>query len=328
MALIGEISAGAAVTLALLQLAARRRATILERRLRAAGVPPDLPHRTHSCWASLGGVRLHYQEAGQGSPVVLLHGFGAATISWSFIFRALTQDHRVIAVDLKGFGLSSAQRDGRYSLGDHAALVAELLDSLDVDSAVVCGNSLGGSVALKLALDRPDLVSKLILIAAAVDADSRVRRLQRLFRVRGFGEFVASLLLVRSWFVRQQMMRIYHVREQTVTAERVRLYHRALATAGTQYAALSTLRQWDVSELNGRLSRMAQPALVLWGKNDSVVPVRAAFALASNLPRAELEILDACGHSPEEERPGDVLCLMQRFIGSQRLASDKTRVLE
>lgn len=312
----GQILLGAAALLGVVLLAARVRATVLERRLRAIGIPPDLPHREQSRFIRIDGVSLHYQEAGEGDLLVLIHGFGASTVSWSFVFRALAERHRVIAVDLKGFGLSGAPRDRRYSLQAHTAVIAHLLDHLGVQEAAVCGNSLGGSVALKLALDRPDLVSRLILIAAAVDVGSREQTLLRVFRRPGVGESIASVMLASSWFVRREMMRIYRVCARTITDERVRLYHRSLATAGTHYAALSTLRQWHVSDLDDQLTHVRQPALVLWGAGDRVVPVETARALAAKLRCAELVILEGCGHSPEEELPEAVLERIERFIGS------------
>lgn len=293
-----------------------------ESALRSIGVPNDLPLLELSRFLSIGAARIHYQEAGRGVPLVLLHGFGASTVCWSFVLPALAKRFRVIVPDLKGLGLSTAPRDGQYSLQHHTAVIASLLDRLGVRDAVVCGNSFGGSVALALALSRPDQVSRLVLIAAAVDAGNRERALRHFFRLPVAGEVAACALFSFPWFLRRQMLRIYHQHSHTVTPARVHLYFRALTTSGMQYAALSTLRRWSLNELDEQLPRIHQPALVLWGANDCVVPLEAGRLLAAKLPNSELTILPACGHSPEEELPGAAVECIERFISAGLTAAE------
>ena len=94
------------------------------------------------------GVRINYYEAGQGPPVLLLHGFGASAYAWRFLGPVLAKDHRVLTIDLKGFGLSAKPEDGKYTLRDQADLVAEFIRARDLHDLVVIGHSMGGGVAL------------------------------------------------------------------------------------------------------------------------------------------------------------------------------------
>ena len=105
------------------------------------------------------GVRINYYEAGQGPPVILLHGFGASAYSWRFLGPVLAKDHRVLTIDLKGFGLSAKPEDGKYALRDQADMVAEFIRARDLHDLVVIGHSMGGGVTLmayfKVAGGRP-----------------------------------------------------------------------------------------------------------------------------------------------------------------------------
>ena len=103
--------------------------------------PPDAP------------VNLYYEEQGKGPPVLLLHGFGASTFTWRHVAPDLAETHRVIAVDLKGFGQSDKPFDERYSVSDQAELLAQLIEDKDLRDLTIVGHSFGGGVALRLALD-------------------------------------------------------------------------------------------------------------------------------------------------------------------------------
>jgi pimeloyl-ACP methyl ester carboxylesterase len=118
------------------------------------------------------GVPIHYVEAGQGKAVLLIHGLGASTFSFRHTIPELAQRYRVIALDLKGFGYS-ARPQSDYSLTAQAALVRQVMDRLGVERAAVVGHSMGGAVAMRLALGYPERVSRLVLVASATDRELR-----------------------------------------------------------------------------------------------------------------------------------------------------------
>ncbi len=103
-------------------------------------VRASVPNAEYSHFADIDGVRIHYQEKGTGTPLLLLHGFTSSTYSWKDVFEPLSKTFRVIAVDFKGFGFSD-KPDGDYSRSAQAALIAHLLDYLKIDRAWLCGNS-------------------------------------------------------------------------------------------------------------------------------------------------------------------------------------------
>jgi pimeloyl-ACP methyl ester carboxylesterase len=118
--------------------------------------PPDAP------------VKLYYQDEGSGPPLLLIHGFGASTYTWRHIAPELAKTHRVIAVDLKGFGQSDKPFDSHYSVLDQADLIAQLIEEKDLHDLTLVGHSFGGGVALFLALEADDRLqgrlSKLVLL--------------------------------------------------------------------------------------------------------------------------------------------------------------------
>jgi len=126
----------------------------------------SVPNSEYSHFTEIDGVQIHYQEKGNGIPLVLIHGFTSSTYSWKDVFLPLSKDFRVIAVDLKGFGFSG-KPDGDYSRPAQAELVSHLLDYLKIEKAWLCGNSMGGEVSLNVALHNPARVAGLILIDSA-----------------------------------------------------------------------------------------------------------------------------------------------------------------
>src|SRR5215510_7738887 len=117
-----------------------------------------VPNAAYSHFADVDGVRIHYQEKGAGAPLVLIHGYTSSTFAWKDVFEPLSQQFRVIAVDLKGFGFSG-KPDGDYTRRAQGELVVHLLDHLKIDQAILCGSSMGGEVSMNAALRHPDRVS-------------------------------------------------------------------------------------------------------------------------------------------------------------------------
>ena len=129
-------------------------------------VRAGVPYSNYSHFADIDGVRIHYQEKGTGTPLVLIHGYTSSTYSWKDVFEPLAKSFHVIAVDLKGFGFSG-KPDGDYTRRAQAVLVEHLLEHLNIQKAWLCGNSMGGEVALNVALANPQRVAGLILIDSA-----------------------------------------------------------------------------------------------------------------------------------------------------------------
>ena len=244
------------------------------------------------------GVSLRVRDAGLASApaVVLLHGFGSSLETWHALVPRLAETHRVVAIDLKGFG-RSARPAGDYSPPAQAALVLGVMDQLGVSRAVVVGHSWGGSIALTMALAAPARVTKLAIYGGFV-FEEQIPPYFRWAQVGGLGELVFAMnfterpdeRLARAFYDPDKLEEHYVER---VIAE--------LERPGTLAASLAAVRGMDFASLTPRLAEVRQPTLLLWGREDRVSPPVYAERLAASLPHARLIVHARCGHFPHVE---------------------------
>jgi pimeloyl-ACP methyl ester carboxylesterase len=268
------------------------------------------------------GTRLRYIEAGRGTPVVLLHGMGASMYAWRKNIAALAgAGFRVIAFDNRGFGFSDQPTSG-YDNAAYARLAIALLDSLRLVDAVLVGHSMGGAIAADVAIEHPQRVRGLVLIASA----GLGTREPMLFRVARWPVVGAVVMSLRSRGFTGRLLRASYADPRQVTEEDVDQYYAPVARAGSGAALRAVLRQFRFDDLRGqgRLDRIACPTLVLWGEEDRWVPVALGRALAAGIPRSALVIVPRAGHSVQEEAPDEVNRLVIKFLqeGLPRVPSD------
>ncbi|HEY8186100.1 MAG TPA: alpha/beta hydrolase [Pyrinomonadaceae bacterium] len=279
-------------------------------------VRSNLPHAENSHFADIDGVRIHYQEKGTGTPLVLLHGFTSSTYSWKDVFEPLSQNFRVIAVDLKGFGFSG-KPDGDYSRRTQAALVVRLLDYLKIEKAWLCGNSMGGEIALNAALANPQRVKGLILIdSGGVTVNGGGSLAPRYLLLPVVGRVLTALALTSDKLVREGLEKSFYDHTK-VTDERVANYYRPLQTRGGQLAAVRARTQADQFPVEQDLSKINVPTLIIWGAQDQLIPLGAGRKMNSLIKDSKLVILDNCGHLPQEEMPAQVVENVTKFLSSQ-----------
>jgi pimeloyl-ACP methyl ester carboxylesterase/putative sterol carrier protein len=283
----------------------------------------DRPARfPRSQMVRLGRQRTFHLEAGplDAPPVVALHGLGATNASLLPTLWDLATDYRILAPDLPGHGASSAPR-ARYNARFFASWLTRYLDELGVERAVVLGNSLGGRVALEIALRAPDRVSGLVLLAPAV-AFRRLRQFvpaARLARPE-----LAALPLPMTRGVARVTLRRMFAQPERLTAqsydaaagEFVRVYKRA----AYRVAFFSAMREIYLDDAFGkegfwrRLPSLEIPALFVWGERDRLVPVGFARHVAEALPHATTVVLPDCGHVPQFELPDQTHGLIRDFL--------------
>lgn len=263
-------------------------------------------------------VKLFYEEKGQGSPVLLVHGFGASTFTWRNIAPALAEDYRVIAVDLKGFGQSDKPFDERYSVFDQAELLKQLIIDSDLRDLTLVGHSYGGGVVLILALDDdPRLkgrISKLVLldtIAYPQDIPVFFRMLDMPFVSQVGVRMVPPAVQTRI------ALRIAYLDNSKIDDEEVEMYAAPLRTAAGKHAIIHSARQIvpeGLEEISARYKSIEVPTLIGWCDYDRIVPLDVGIKLRRTLPNARLEIIEGCGHMPHEEQPEATLSLIQDFL--------------
>lgn len=261
-------------------------------------------------------------ERGAGEAVVLLHGGGPGASGMSNYARnvdALAQRFRVIVPDLPGYGRSSKHIDQSDPFGDLAGAVRGLLDALGIDRAHLVGNSYGGAAALRLTLDRPDRVGRLILMGPGGIGTTRrppTPGLQRLLAYYG-GEGPTRARLER--FIREDLVHDGSAVAAEMIEERYRASIDPEVVANPPLrrpAGLRTLLRMDLLR-DKRLSRAATPTLVLWGADDKVNRPSGGMLLAERMPRCDLYLVARTGHWVQWERPNLFNSLTAAFLSEE-----------
>ena len=282
-------------------------------------VRTSVPNSAYSHFAEIDGVRVHYQEKGTGTPLILIHGLSSSTYSWKDVFEPLAKTHRVIAVDLKGFGFSG-KPDGDYSRRAQAVLVAHLLDYLKVEQAWLVGNSMGGEISLNFALQNPQRVAGLILIdSAGVSVPNANSVTPGYARIPFVGPVLIALALTSDKLVRRGLERSFYDVTK-VTDERVAAYYRPLKTRGGQLGSLRARTQWGLFPIEPDLNKINSPTLIIWGADDALIPIAAGRKMNSLIKGSKLVTIERCGHVPQEELPERVLDEMTKFIAESNQA--------
>jgi uncharacterized protein (TIGR04551 family) len=259
--------------------------------------PAPLPGApANATFVDIDGVHVRYREAGSGPAVVLIHGYGASLDSWAPVIPALATSHRVIAVDLKGFGWTS-RPEGDYSPAAQAALVWGVLDKLRVADVAIVGHSWGSSVALAMAVAQPQRTRRVAVYDAYV-YDDQVPSFFRWAGADGIGELLFGLYYTERI---EDRAALAYYDERWVTQARVDRVEADLARPGTTAAALATARGHHFERLHDALRSFAKPVLLLWGENDQVTPLAFGQRLANELANAELKTYPRCGHIPMVE---------------------------
>jgi pimeloyl-ACP methyl ester carboxylesterase len=261
---------------------------------------------------------VRYLEAGEGDPVVLLHGIGldAAAISWKHAIPALAVDHRVIAPDLPGHGASD-KPDLRYTTEYYIDVLERFVDELDLASPTVAGISMGGGVALGYALDNE--VDRLALVDSyglGTDASWRPMAAAAL-RIPGVDQTLWQTMGVNKGTVRDTL-RGYMTQASEEFVDEV---HAVLQDD----ACGRTLRRWQRSEFRtcgfrtcyrDRLSELGALTLLVHGDDDTLLPSAWSERAAERLPDSELHVLPECGHWPPRECPNRFNRLLTEFLAS------------
>jgi pimeloyl-ACP methyl ester carboxylesterase len=254
--------------------------------------------------------------AGQGEPVVTLHGLGGTKASFLPTLAQLAPYYRVIAVDLPGFGDSSKPVGASYHAPFFARATVEVLDALEIEHAHLIGNSMGGRVALEVGMRYPDRASKIALLAPSL-AWLRQRRWAPLVRV-----LRPELSLVQAMprsAVEAAVRRLVPGADDGWVKAGVDEFLRSFVQPRGRAAFLAAARQIYLEEPRGpkgfwtRLASLAPESLFVWGRQDQVVPIRFARHVKRELPSARHVELD-CGHVPQLERPRETHAAIRDFL--------------
>jgi pimeloyl-ACP methyl ester carboxylesterase len=241
------------------------------------------------------GYRVHYEDAGAGPTIVMLHGFGGSTYQFRHQLSDLAETHRVVAVDLKGFGYSERGATTGLGADDQVRMLASLLDRLGIQRATFSGNSMGGGIAQRFAVAHPDRVDALVL-GGSVDASSG-RRPPSLP-----APLLRPLLPLLAAFATRRLLRASVYDDSFLTAEVRAEYTRPARIRGSMDGLLNMMQDRARDE-PADIASIAAPVMLLWGAGDRVMPLKVAHAIRQKIPHARLVVIDRAGHLLFDEQP-------------------------
>jgi len=266
-----------------------------------------------SRYVQLSKLRLHYNEIGQGPPLICIHGGGPGANSWSnFVTNigAFAPHYRLVLVDLPRFGKSDKVAIDGPPLTFMAAVLKEFMDALGIAKAPIIGNSYGGQVALKLAIDYSDRVSSLTLIGSAPVVQSLfspmpvegVKLIGSYYRGAG-GPTLAKMRQILSTLVFDQSL---------ITDELVRERYEASIDPETVKINMEPGTRQD---LTAELGKVKAPTLVIWGMDDRAGALDVGLLMTRFIPDAQMHIFTRCGHWAQVERADEFNELVLNFLG-------------
>jgi pimeloyl-ACP methyl ester carboxylesterase len=262
------------------------------------------------------GVRLRVLEAGTGPVLFLVHGLSASNDIWEHVVDEFAGRYRVVAPDLPGHG-ESDKPDAPYTIDFYAGVLRSLAREMGIEQAIVGGTSLGGKIALELACWYPRFVRALVLSAPAGEYGRGLRP---------FGKAIVALSRpgVMRAALDRTLEQTFHDRTRVGHVTRKRILEARLAAPDFPAFARAVARSVGgvLAADEQPLSRIAQPVLAIWGREDRIVPARRATQLLRRIPHVELRLIDRCGHIAMLEQPTEFNRHLSEFLASLEARAD------
>jgi pimeloyl-ACP methyl ester carboxylesterase len=271
-------------------------------------------------WETVDGHAVNTIELGEGPALVFVHGLSGSWPNWLEQLPVFATRHRVLALDLPGFG-HSPMPAGEISIGGYARILERLLQRRGIDAATVVGNSMGGFIAAELAIAYPQRVERLVLVSAAglstyneprvTRATPLLTRLERVLTATAAWTAAKSELVARRPRLRELALGVVVRHPRALGAALACEQVRGAGKPGF-LPALKAVLEYDLRE---RLPEIACPTLIVWGDSDRLINVRDADAFAELIPGARKVVFEDTGHMAMLERPQAFNELLSEFLG-------------
>jgi pimeloyl-ACP methyl ester carboxylesterase len=283
----------------------------------------------------VGSLRVHHMHGGRGSPVVFIHGLGSSGyMEWRYNLERTAARHRVFAPDLPGYGRTEKPR-ARYTIPYFARFIERYMADRGLRSATLVGASLGGRIALEVALEQPRLARKLVLVNTLGLGRPKVRMTQMaygLVTIPRLGEAVMRFTRDALHWAPPNMIRRVAARsaggssdlEDALDDAYLDDLREMYATDEFHSAYLSTVRSLirpgaifgGHHDVTRRLNELKIPVQLIWGANDPLFPLAHAARAHSLIERSRLAVIEGAGHTPESERPEEFNRVLNKFLDS------------
>jgi len=270
-----------------------------------------------SQFIALEGMQVHLRDEGRRDdplPIILIHGTSSSLYTWDGWVAGLIPAHRVVRMDLPAFGLTGPAPDGDYSQRRYAQFMIDLMDKLNIQRAILVGNSLGGGIAWVTAITAPDRVAKLVLIDAAGYPNESISvpigfRLARIPALAPIFDHILPRGVIES------SLNSVYGDPTKVTPALIDQYYELTLRAGNRQALGERMKQSVFSpSMTAKIRTITQPTLILWGAKDRLVNPENAQRFHVDIAGSQLVIFPGLGHVPQEEDPKTSLAAAIKFL--------------
>lgn len=265
------------------------------------------------------GVRLHYRDEGEGPVIVLLHANYASLFMWQAWVDVLRDHYRVIRLDLPAHGLTGPEPNGDYRLERIQYLFETFVRALELPPFSIAGASIGGTVAMRYAVDHPDQVTRLILISPG-SLEARVRGRTTPAEVPRVAD-VLTYVMPRAFT--EYLLANDYGEPSRLDPAIVDEWHAMWMREGNRRAMLSLLRQYVSGGVEDKIRAVDVPVLLIWGEANRRVPLTLAYEtrdLMQSAPAVELQVLPGVGHMLVQEAPQASAAIIKRYLDQTAIA--------
>jgi pimeloyl-ACP methyl ester carboxylesterase len=285
-------------------------------------VSPDIPlselkknyTNEFSSFVSVQGMDVHYRDEGEGPVIILLHGTGSSLHTWDKWTKILSENYRVIRLDLPAYGLTGPHPQKKYALDDYRLFLEEFCKKLKLNEFMLAGNSLGGAIAWYYTSFHQDQVSQLHLLNPGGFITKRSPIVFKLAKTPILNK-ILRYVTPRS-FIKMNLKEVYYD-DSKLTNEKIETYRDLILRENNRQSFIDRANV-NLKEQTGRLKLIQTPTLILWGRQDAWIPVSNSILFKQLLPNSEVVIMDETGHIPMEEKPVESLEIVIEFINKNK----------
>ena len=275
---------------------------------------------SYSSFINISGTNVHYRDEGiynDSIPIILIHGTGSSLHAYNIWSKNLKKNKRIIRMDLPAFGLTGPFLNKDYSISNYTIFLGKFLDRLNITQCILVGNSLGGEIAWRFAVQEPVIAKKLILIdPGGYPAISRsVPIAFKLARVPVLNKLLTYI--TPRFLVRSSIENVYFDKSK-VSDKLVNRYFDLTLRKGNREAIVDRLKV-STTLTNGinkhaSIKKIKQPTLIIWGSDDRLIPIENAYKFKNDISNSKLIVMQETGHVPMEEKPLESLKLVIDFL--------------
>ncbi|HTO39735.1 MAG TPA: alpha/beta hydrolase [Rhizomicrobium sp.] len=264
------------------------------------------------------GANVHVRDEGpRDAPVLLLvHGSNASLLTWEPWVKRLSNSLRLVTLDMPGHGLTGAVPDGDYSQAAMVRAVKETADKLHLEKFAIGGNSMGGGVAARFAELYPARITHLILVDAAGMPTQQGTKIPLAFKIARIPVLNRIMLYVTPRSMVREGLETAIVRKDIITDAMIDSYWNFARMEGTRAATLARFSLPPSADVARDIAKIKAPTLILWGAQDSLIPVASAHLFAKAIAGSRLIVYPATGHLPQEEVADQSAADVRRFLGA------------